>query len=278
MHYSGKYYCSFIVLFIFTLSFSNITSGQPGPPPPGGPTAADVDCTGCVDTVDIADNAVTSAEIEDNAVTTAKIANDAVTGDHVEDNTLTSDDIQDNSLTADDILDGDGSGLDADMLDGFNAQQIMIPQGGIIMWSGAIADIPDGWALCNGQPGTPDLSDRFILSVAANEDPGETGGSDSHEHSGSVVNAVGDHYHLSPMGRIDWPGAAGAYYTFSSTWGTEVISGVLSNTAAVRWRVAETSFPAAKTSGARAPGSTSFNVDSASQVPPYYKLAFIMRR
>ncbi len=82
---SISYPVSFIILFVFTLSFSNITLGQG----PGGPTAADIDCTGCVDTVDIADNAVTNA----------KIANDAVTGGNVVDNTLTSADIQDNSLT-----------------------------------------------------------------------------------------------------------------------------------------------------------------------------------
>ena len=32
-----------------------------------------------------------------------------------------------------------------------------VPQGGIIMWSGAIVDIPTGWALCDGTNGTPNL-------------------------------------------------------------------------------------------------------------------------
>lgn len=48
-----------------------------------------------------------------------------------------------------------------------------VPQGGIIMWSGTIASIPAGWALCNGANGTPDLTDKFVLSVASvAENPG----------------------------------------------------------------------------------------------------------
>ena len=41
------------------------------------------------------------------------------------------------------------------------------------MWSGTIASIPTGWALCNGANGTPDLTDKFIVSVASSaENPG----------------------------------------------------------------------------------------------------------
>jgi Microcystin-dependent protein len=46
-------------------------------------------------------------------------------------------------------------------------QSLVMPKGGIIMWSGAIADIPGGFALCNGQTVnnvvTPNLSGRFII-------------------------------------------------------------------------------------------------------------------
>lgn len=48
-----------------------------------------------------------------------------------------------------------------------------VPTGGIIMWSGTIASIPAGWSLCDGSNGTPDLTDKFIISVAsAAENPG----------------------------------------------------------------------------------------------------------
>ena len=45
------------------------------------------------------------------------------------------------------------------------AKQHHVPTGAIMMWSGAIADIPSGWALCNGQNGTPNLQARFIVGA-----------------------------------------------------------------------------------------------------------------
>jgi hypothetical protein len=41
------------------------------------------------------------------------------------------------------------------------------PVGGIIMWSGSIANIPTNWALCNGSNGTPDLRNKFIIGANA---------------------------------------------------------------------------------------------------------------
>jgi len=79
------------------------------------------------------------------------------------------------------------------------------PVGAIALWSGTIVSIPSGWKLCDGTFSTPDLTDKFILSVAnSSEDPGATGGSHSialalgdmvaHIHSGST-NTTGDHGH-----------------------------------------------------------------------------------
>lgn len=42
----------------------------------------------------------------------------------------------------------------------------VFPPGGIIMWSGLEADIPKGWALCDGANGTPDLRGRFVLCAS----------------------------------------------------------------------------------------------------------------
>ena len=55
-----------------------------------------------------------------------------------------------------------------------------IPSGGIIMWSGSIASIPSGWALCNGDNNTPDLRDRFIVGAGSSYGVDETGGTASH--------------------------------------------------------------------------------------------------
>lgn len=53
------------------------------------------------------------------------------------------------------------------------------PIGGIMIWSGAVSQIPPGWALCDGTRGTPNLKDRFIVSVGAGYSPGNTGGAAS---------------------------------------------------------------------------------------------------
>lgn len=73
-----------------------------------------------------------------------------------------------------------------------------IPTGVIVMWSGSIATIPNGWALCDGTGTTPDLRDRFIVgahsdgasgvtfagsggAVSGNYAPGNTGGVVAHQ-------------------------------------------------------------------------------------------------
>ena len=59
-----------------------------------------------------------------------------------------------------------------------------IPTGGIILWSGAIADIPTGWFLCDGTNSTPDLTDRFVIHADADSggtnNVGDTGGAKTH--------------------------------------------------------------------------------------------------
>ena len=52
------------------------------------------------------------------------------------------------------------------------------PRGAIVMWSGALVDIPFGWVLCNGQNGTPNLTDKFVKGVStATTNPGINNGS-----------------------------------------------------------------------------------------------------
>ena len=41
--------------------------------------------------------------------------------------------------------------------------QDSMPVGSIIMFNGKAEEIPSGWAICNGENGTPNLIDRFIL-------------------------------------------------------------------------------------------------------------------
>tara|TARA_Y100001972_G_scaffold52895_1_gene64791 strand:+ start:5505 stop:7202 length:1698 start_codon:yes stop_codon:yes gene_type:complete len=66
-----------------------------------------------------------------------------------------------------------------------------IPKGGIIMWSGT--GIPNGFALCDGNGGVqingvtiPDLTDKFIVGAGSTYNTGSTGGSTTHDHGGST--------------------------------------------------------------------------------------------
>jgi hypothetical protein len=68
-------------------------------------------------------------------------------------------------------------------------------------WHGAIADIPPGWALCDGNNGTPDLRGSFVVGAGGALSPGDTGGADevdiSHTHDdGSLAtDTEADHTH-----------------------------------------------------------------------------------
>lgn len=98
------------------------------------------------------------------------------------------------------------------------------PVGGIIMWSGTTASVPNGWALCTGQTVnksdgsgtivTPDMRDRFVVgwrdasgsgsTAVSAVAPGASGGANTktldtaeggaHTHTGSTASA-GEHNH-----------------------------------------------------------------------------------
>lgn len=58
----------------------------------------------------------------------------------------------------------------------------LIPRGVIVMWSGTKDNIPKGWALCDGENGTPNLLNRFVIGAGekgkkeCKYGPYETGG------------------------------------------------------------------------------------------------------
>ncbi len=55
-----------------------------------------------------------------------------------------------------------------------------VPTGAILIWSGSVNNIPDGWALCDGTNGTPDLRDRFVLGAGLSYSVGAVGGEQEH--------------------------------------------------------------------------------------------------
>ena len=143
----------------------------------------------------------------------------------------------------------------------------VIPLGGIIMWSGTIASIPSGWALCNGSNGTPDLRNRFIVGA----------------HSGAGIGTIST---SGPGFNVD-NGTLNANYTPGNAGGETAHQLTIAELAA-HTHTGSALYPgpgAEQNQQGGAEDSTSFNINSGStgsnkfheNRPPYYALAFIMR-
>jgi hypothetical protein len=141
-----------------------------------------------------------------------------------------------------------------------------IPSGGIIMWSGS--EIPDGWALCDGANGSPDLRDRFIVGAGGtNYTIGDIGGSSTHGHNDNF--SVADHV----LTVAEMPS-----HNHSIDPGLELRvvdgDGDSGNISGVREIVQITNY-----TGGGQPHDHGLNggVANGDNIPPYYALAFIIK-
>jgi hypothetical protein len=115
---------------------------------------------------------------------------------------------------------------------------LTVKENTILMWSGAVGDVPSKFNVCDGTGGTPNLVNKFIRGVPnGSANPGSTGGSSTHNHT---ITACGNHnHHLDSASR----GGAG-----SDVW----YAGYSSNN-----------------------GSHNHTVDSEDNEPPCYKVMYI---
>lgn len=82
-----------------------------------------------------------------------------------------------------------------------------VPQGSIIPWFGSPGNIPNGFALCDGKNGTPDLRNRFIVGAGDTYKLSDIGGEDavtlepsqtsSHYHTFGYHNANNNGYFIT---------------------------------------------------------------------------------
>ncbi len=63
-----------------------------------------------------------------------------------------------------------------------------LPSGIICMWHGLLANVPAGWAICDGNNGTPDLVAKFVKGATG--EAGTTGGAATHTHTGHAAHQV----------------------------------------------------------------------------------------
>jgi len=138
-----------------------------------------------------------------------------------------------------------------------------IPTGGILLWSGSIGSIPAGYVLCNGNNGTPDLRDRFVVGAGSTYAVDATGGSVdsivvSHTHTATSV--VTDPGHTHPIFGTNQQGS-----------GNEPILGVVTTAGTANTNSSVTSITVATTNQSTGSSGTNANL------PPYYALAYIMK-
>jgi len=93
-------------------------------------------------------------------------------------------------------------------------------QGMIVIWSGSIASIPAGWALCDGSVGTPDLRNKFVVGAGDTYAVDDTGGATTHNHPFTANN----HNHTLPAGAV-----VGAGFTWSNVTGNAAVTGTTNN-------------------------------------------------
>ncbi|MBD3354156.1 MAG: hypothetical protein GF364_21925 [Candidatus Lokiarchaeota archaeon] len=142
-----------------------------------------------------------------------------------------------------------------------------IPQGLIMIWADPLSSVPDGWLVCNGSLGTPNLTSRFLRGVENSIDPGNVGGYTEHNHTYSMVprhnhlitgdshihNLHSTTYYLKPGG------VSNAIFSLTT-------SGILSYT---NYNDTDITLDEA--------GSPDCETDNASSMPPYYEVAFIIK-
>ena len=164
----------------------------------------------------------------------------------------------------------------------------VFPSGGIIIWSGSAASIPSGWVLCNGSNSTPDLRDKFVVGAGSTYAVGDTGGSATVTPAGSISVAgtalteaqMPKHFHS-----LRGPGGP-----FTSTVPSATASGSGNygggtpddgstgyGTNSVGGNAASGSASTGTSNGDSHTHTATFSGASATNLPPYYALCYIMK-
>lgn len=81
-----------------------------------------------------------------------------------------------------------------------------VPIGTIAMWAGSFGSIPVHWRLCDGQGGTPDLRNKFIVGAGDEYGVGDTGGEAAHTLTESEMPSHQHQVGWNDGGTINWGG------------------------------------------------------------------------
>lgn len=164
-----------------------------------------------------------------------------------------------------------------------------IPRGVITMWFGAVENVPNGWSLCDGTLGTPDLTNRFVIGAGDTYAPGATGGSLTSASSGGHTHteaAAGSHNHTGVSGSTvlttdQIPAHTHTYGLASGDFGTVGVGtdgySTLTTTASGSTGGGLGHTHTIGTDGNHAHTINSVGDHTHTVTPPYYALAYIMK-
>lgn len=215
----------------------------------------------------IADGSITGEKIDDNVkkaenITAEKINPNDVSNDNVQaklnkiyedmvgmtqggvaDNSITTEKLKSKCVTTEKISDSSVTLAKIDF------ELFLVPSGFIGMWSGSV--IPNGWYLCDGNNGTPDLRNRFIVGSGGEYAISNTGGEKTHT---LTVNEMPSHNHTLSYANKNYDLASGDCLASGElgTW---------------KYSYDRYSVTTKSTGGGQAHENR----------PPYYALAFIMK-
>lgn len=131
-----------------------------------------------------------------------------------------------------------------------------IPIGGIVCWNNYW--IPQGWAICNGQVSngirTPDLRDRFVVSIGSQYGIGARGGEATHRLQYSEMPSHSHNYTVNGAGSYDF----------------------LTSILRINYSSRFFAYDSGGDSATRTTDSTGRNLAHENR-PPYYALLYIMR-
>ncbi|MDP2905181.1 MAG: hypothetical protein Q8O22_02620 [Candidatus Omnitrophota bacterium] len=188
-----------------------------------------------------------------------------------------------------------------------------LPSGAVIMWSGPISSMPAGWVLCDGANGTPDLRDKFIIGAGFADQNGiikttitgiqtQTGGAKevslalenipahrhfnpAHTHTGPAHSHKGPlHQHLqSEHTHAIGSGYSGSIGGFQAAWlGREQDRATMEGGGGLRVGSAgagtTSSSGQGETNSAGVYAAYEGSAAAQNNLPPYYALAFIMKK
>lgn len=168
-----------------------------------------------------------------------------------------------------------------------------VPIGTIILWSGSVGSIPNGWALCDGNNGTPDLRGKMVVGAGNSYAAGDNGSGNNleHTHTPNAANTdSGGSAHSHTQGAT---GTSSHSHTDTGVTGGPSATTTVSATGTIdasasghthTWgntnpETVHTHSNPNSDSGGAAHTHSLGNLNSAlsSYLPPYYSLAFIMR-